>query len=325
MNSPAILIDHVSKRFGRRGRAVDALQGVSISVEPGEIYGLLGRNGAGKTTLIKILLDIVRPDSGTTRLGGLPSRTPASRQSVGYLPEDHQFPAYQTGAGALRFYAALSGCTGRSARRRIVELLDSVELGPAMHKKIRTYSKGMKQRLGLAQALSGDPDLLFLDEPTDGVDPVGRAQIRDMLLRLKKEGKTIFLNSHLLGETERICDRVGILDDGRLVEEGSIAALTTSGCVYRIGTDPAPEDLLIEAVRTVVIDAGRVESGLEIHVDQDADVDRVIDLIRNRGVGIRSLVAKRRSLEEVFLATLGQESPEGRDRQDADSRKEAGK
>ena len=149
-----------------------------------------------------------------------------------------------------------------------------------------------------------------LDEPTDGVDPVGRAQIRDILLRLKDEGKTIFLNSHLLGETERICDRVGILDEGRLVEEGTIADLTAASSIYRIGTAPAPDELLIEAIRTFVIAAESVEGGMEIHVGQDTDVDRVIDVIRTRGIGIRSLIAKRRSLEEVFLATLDKEHPD---------------
>ena len=302
---PAIDVRGVWKRFGRGTRAVQALQDVTLSVAPGEIYGLLGRNGAGKTTLVKVLLDIVRADRGEARLGDRPSRSPAARRGVGYLPEDHRFPDYQTGEGALRFYADLSGRRGPVSRRSLTELIESVGLAGAARRKIRGYSKGMKQRLGIAQAMVGDPQVLFLDEPTDGVDPVGRAHIRDLLLRLKTEGKTIFLNSHLLSEIERVCDRVGILRDGRLVQEGTLAALTSTDRVYEIRTEPPVDDPALEAVRAIASAAGRTEAGIEVGVRADADIDAVVDLLRARGLGIRALAGKRISLEDVFLAAVG--------------------
>jgi ABC-2 type transport system ATP-binding protein len=213
----AIHVDRLRKRFGAGPAQVDALCGISLRVEPGEIYGLLGRNGAGKTTLVRILLDLVRPTAGKARILGRPSREVAARAAVGYLPEDHRFPEYQTGEGTLLLQGALAGLPARARKARARELLGLVGLDRAGRQKVRAYSKGMKQRLGLAQALVGDPQLVLLDEPTDGVDPVGRAEIRDLLLSLKRSGKTVFLNSHLLSEVERLCDRVAILERGALV------------------------------------------------------------------------------------------------------------
>ncbi|MBN1420223.1 MAG: ABC transporter ATP-binding protein [Planctomycetes bacterium] len=307
MTEAVIRVEDVHKRFGRGFRAVDALRGVTLSVAPGEIYGLLGRNGAGKTTIVKILLDIVRADRGRTWLRDRPSRSPRSRQEVGYLPEDHKFPEYQTGAGALAYYAALSGRGGAALRGRVGELLDLVDLSGAARKKIRTYSKGMKQRLGLAQALAHDPRILFLDEPTDGVDPVGRARIRDLLIRLKGEGKTIFLNSHLLGETERVCDRVGILERGALIREGTIEALTTTDQVYRIRTDPRPTPELVGALGERGMSATACGDDLDVAVERKEDIDPIIDFLRSRGIGIRSLLGKKLSLEEVFLAAVDED------------------
>ena len=216
----AIRVESVSKRYGRGAKAVDALRGASLAVRDGEIFGLLGRNGAGKTTLVKILLDIVRPSAGGASLLGRPVRDPGARHEVGYLPEDHRFAEYQTAESALDFYAMLSGVPRSLRRRRVPELLAMVGLGKDARRKIRGFSKGMKQRLGLAQALLHEPRVLLLDEPTDGVDPVGRAEIRDVLLQLKNEKRTVFLNSHLLSEVERLCDRVAILERGQVVREG---------------------------------------------------------------------------------------------------------
>ena len=166
---------------------------MSLTVERGEIFGLLGQNGAGKTTLIKILLGVIRKTEGEARLLDRPAGTASVRRRVGYLPEDHRFPDYHTGASLLDFYGALLDVPARVRRQRIPEMLDMVGLKGRMHYKIRTYSKGMKQRLGIAQALLHEPDVIFLDEPTDGVDPVGRREIRDLMQPLKAEGKTIFL------------------------------------------------------------------------------------------------------------------------------------
>jgi ABC-2 type transport system ATP-binding protein len=277
VTGPAIEVRKLAKTYGRGARAVPALADVSLSVAPGEIYGLLGRNGAGKTTLVKILLDIVRPSRGATFLRGISSRSTASRRTVGYLPEDHRFPEYQTGLGLLSFYASLSGAAIAGDKERLQALLASVDLADAADRRVRTYSKGMKQRLGLAQALVHDPEILFLDEPTDGVDPVGRAKIRDMLLVLKSRGKTIFLNSHLLSEVERVCDRVGIMERGVLLKEGTPDALTRVERAFALETSPELDDAQLAELARLVHSATRAARGLEVIVGEERDIDAVVD------------------------------------------------
>lgn len=196
---------------------------------------MLGQNGAGKTTMVKILLGITGPTLGEARLLGQAVGTAAVRKRVGYLPEDHHFPDYHTGASLLDFYGALLEVPRAERRRRGQEMLELVGLKGRMNYKVRTYSKGMKQRLGIAQAIFHDPEVIFLDEPTDGVDPVGRREIRDLLQQLKDQGKTIFLNSHLLGEVELICDRVAILQAGELIRLGTMAELTQQRGLFVIG------------------------------------------------------------------------------------------
>ena len=298
----AIRVENVSKTYGRGPRAVTALAGVTLSVRPGEIYGLLGRNGAGKTTLVKVLLDLVRPSRGHAFLLERNAREPGARHPAGYLPEDHRFPDYQTALGAITFYAALSGVDRRTARRRAGELLERVKLGHAAGKKVRTFSKGMKQRLGLAQALVHQPRVLLLDEPTDGVDPVGRAEIRDLLVELKAQGVTIFLNSHLLSEVEQVCDRVGILERGALVREGTVEELTRTERVYQVATDRAPDAATVAEVQRLAVSFRASANGaFEVALQRDEDVDRIVDLLRAKGFGLRHLHGKRLSLEEVFL------------------------
>jgi ABC-2 type transport system ATP-binding protein len=300
----AIDVRQVAKRFGKRGRVVEALRGVDISVKRGEIYGLLGRNGAGKTTLVKVILGIVRPTSGSTSLLGRSSRSPASRRPVGYLPEDHRLPEYRTGADTLGFYARLSNVPASTRRARLPGLLKLVGLADAARRKVRSYSKGMKQRLGLAQALFHDPEVLFLDEPTDGVDPVGRSEIRDLLLKLKGEGKTIFLNSHLLSEVEQVCDRVGIIENGRLIREGSIEELTRTRLTYRMVTVPALDAATGEELARHAVSLDRGPEGFEVGLERPEDLDRAVDLLRARGFSIRALAETRLTLEEVFLKAV---------------------
>jgi ABC-2 type transport system ATP-binding protein len=309
----AIEIDNVRKTFGRGRNAVEALKGVSLRVSPGEIYGLLGRNGAGKTTMVKILLDIVRPSEGKARILGLPSRSAATRRKVGYLPEDHRFPDYRTGHGALAFYARLSGVPRETYEPRVPELLEMAGLKDAGRRKIRTYSKGMKQRLGLAQAMVHDPDVLFLDEPTDGIDPVGRSEIRDALQALKAKEKTIFLNSHLLSEVEMISDRVGILEQGALVREGTVEDLTKCGCFYLIGAVPRPDAGVVGEMRKLAVSVQERPEGLEVGLVRPEGIDPIVDLLRARGIGVRSLTSKRMTLEEVFIEAVqevGKQRPE---------------
>src|SRR5262249_16203362 len=231
------------KQFG----AITALKGVSLRVERGEIFGLLGQNGAGKTTLVKILLGLTRPTAGDATLLDQPAGTPPVRRRAGYLPEDHRFPDYHTAYSLLDFYADLLEVPRAGRRERIEQYLDKVGLKPRMHYKVRTYSKGMRQRLGVAQALFHDPEVLFLDEPTDGVDPVGRREIRDMMLALKADGHTVFLNSHLLGEVEQVCDRVAILRRGEVVREGDVAGLTRQRGLFVVGL-AAGQSLPVEEV-----------------------------------------------------------------------------
>jgi ABC-2 type transport system ATP-binding protein len=299
MDPAVIVTENICKRYGR----IEALKGVSIEVEPGEIFGLLGQNGAGKTTLVKILLGITRPTAGAARLLGVAVGASAVRRRVGYLPEDHHFPDYHTGYSLLDFYGALLSVPRRVRRQRIPQVLALVGLVGRMHYKIRTYSKGMKQRVGIAQALMHDPEVIFLDEPTDGVDPVGRREIRKLLQELKEQGKTIFVNSHLLGEVELMCDRVAILQAGRLIRCGTIGTLTEQKGMFVIGLAPGQEFPSEEAARR----GYQVEASDDhwvVHVADGQNIDPIVDLLRSRGLSVRHLIEKRQSLEEMFMETV---------------------
>ncbi len=301
---PVIDVEGLVKHY----RNVHALKGLTLRVEAGQIYGLLGRNGAGKTTLVKILLGIVSRTGGRAELLGLPAGAPASRLRVGYLPEDHRFPEYHTAESALDVYGGLSGMPRAERRAKIPGFLELVGLKEAARRKVRTYSKGMKQRLGLAQAMLHDPEVLFLDEPTDGVDPVGRKEIRDVLLGLKQRGKTIFLNSHLLSEVELITDRVGILELGLLRREGTVQDLTVAKNIYEIRLD-GKFDAHLPEIQQRVNGVRRISEGLEVDVVDVAQLNALIDSLRAKGLQLTGLVQKKQSLEDVFIQTLG--TPEG--------------
>ncbi|HEX9653835.1 MAG TPA: ABC transporter ATP-binding protein, partial [bacterium] len=231
----------LTKLFSRK--KITALYEVSLAVEQKIIFGLLGPNGAGKTTLIKILLGILFPTSGSATVLGKPINDVQVKEKIGYLPENHNYPDFLTGGQILDSYGGLAGVRKQSREESKAALLDLVEMQEWEHTKIKKYSKGMRQRLGLAQAMINDPQLLFLDEPTDGVDPIGRKHIRDILIHLKEQGKTIFLNSHLLSEVEMICDQVAILDKGRLIHTGTVADLTSPTKTYRFETSKLSEDV----------------------------------------------------------------------------------
>jgi ABC-2 type transport system ATP-binding protein len=292
----------------KRYRNVDALKGVSLKVEKGQIYGLLGQNGAGKSTLVKILLSIVRRSDGSAKLFDEIVGTTHIRRRVGYLPEDHRFPEYHTGFSLLDFFGGVYGMPRAQRRKRIEESLTLVGLRGRMHYKIRTYSKGMKQRMGIAQAIFHDPDLIILDEPTDGVDPIGRREIRQVMLDLKSRGKTIFLNSHLLGEVEMVTDRVGILARGVMIREGDIKTLTQQRGFFQIGLAPGqqlPKDEL-QRHGYVVQTTGE---WWEVELSAGQTIDPVIDLLRSRGLSIRHLVEKRQSLEDIFMQAVEAAEP----------------
>ena len=206
-----------------------ALRDVSLHVGAGEIFGLLGPNGAGKSTLVKVLLTMVKPTVARGEMLGKPIGDKKTLARVGYLPEQHRLAPYLTARQAVEFVAALSGVDRITRKKRAAELLDRVGLAQWMDRRVNIFSKGMRQRAGLAAALVNDPQIVFLDEPTDGVDPVGRVEIRDLLLQMRREGRTVFLNSHLLGEAEQVCDRVAILVQGRVVKQGRMDDLQKEG------------------------------------------------------------------------------------------------
>jgi ABC-2 type transport system ATP-binding protein len=292
----------LEKNYGR----IQALKGVSLRVEKGQIYGLLGQNGAGKTTLIKVLLGIVSKTNGEASLLGAPAGTVAVRRKVGYLPEDHAFPNYHTGYSLMDYYGSLYGVPSAERAKRIPETLELVGIAGRMNSKIKTYSKGMKQRLGIAQALMHDPELIILDEPTDGVDPMGRKEIRDLMAELKQKGHTIFLNSHLLGEVELICDRVAILQQGRVVREGTIDELTKTKGTYILGLlagQAFPVDAVVALgfpVRALPDTAGH----FEVTLADGKTIEPVMKLLTDRGLTVVHIVEKKQSLEDVFMTTV---------------------
>ena len=237
--APAVTVSGITKRY-RTGfwlnQRVTTVQGVSLSVPQGETFGLLGPNGAGKTTLLKLLLGIAKPTAGAGTLLGKPLGDRATKQKLGYLPENAYFYDYLTGWEYLEHAAAIFQLPRKTAQRRIGEVLDRVQLSREAAKKklMKQYSKGMLQRVGMAQALINDPDLVFLDEPMSGLDPLGRYQIREIILDLKREGKTIFFNSHILSDVERVCDRIAILARGELLCCGTLDELLTLGDRYDV-------------------------------------------------------------------------------------------
>lgn len=245
---PAISIKNLSKEFPVpfKRETVRAVRDISLEVPAGEVYGLLGPNGSGKSTTMKILLGLVTPTSGSSSIFGTDSRRVESRESVGFLPENPYFYKFLTGMETLLFFGKLCGLKGRELRERSMELLQTVGLEEAADRRLGGYSKGMLQRIGLAQALVGNPRLLVLDEPTAGVDPAGSHDIRDLILEFKERGITVLLCSHLLGQVQEICDRIGILHQGTLLAEGRIEELVS---------DKNQTELLLENASPALLDS----------------------------------------------------------------------
>jgi len=216
-------VEYSSRDLGESTKV--AVNGLTLRVGQGEVFGFLGPNGAGKTSTMNVLLGFVPPTSGTARIFGVDVREPIARQRIGYLPEQTYYYKFLTAEELLRFYAGIFGIPRPETEARIDAVLKLVELDHARKRQIKTYSKGMQQRVGLAQALINNPDLLILDEPTSGLHPIGRMQVREIIQRLKGEGKTVFFSSHELGEVETVCDRVAILHQGELKTEGRVSDL----------------------------------------------------------------------------------------------------
>ena len=322
MSSDCVIeVDQLSKSY-RSGwwkpPKIEALSGVSLDVRRGEIFGLLGPNGAGKTTFVKILLGIARKSAGTVRLLGYSAGSRQARRKIGYLPEQLRIAPHHTAYSALEYYAGLSGVGASRVRRCRDELLTRVGLQEWCRVSVRKFSKGMVQRLGLAQALLHQPQLLILDEPTDGLDPIARSQVRNILSELREQGYTVFVNSHLLQEVELVCDRVAILDQGKLRYLGSIDAATSdmrAGAHRRLeldllGSPSAVRDALGEGS---VNDWNQVDENrctVLLDLPNQNDVDQCIDQLRARGISIVRLARSRASLEEAFLSILAHSPPD---------------
>lgn len=301
-----IQIENLRKTYSNffRTSKVHALDGVDLTVRGGEIFGLLGPNGAGKTTLVKILLGIAFASGGEARLFGEKSANARSRDRVGYLPERHKYPRFLKGIEVLNYYAKLSGMNGTRRREAIPRLLKMVRMEDWQKVKMGKYSKGMAQRIGIAASMISDPDLLVFDEPTDGVDPIGRKEIRDILLDLKKKGKTIFLNSHLLGEVEMICDKVVVLSKGKKVVEGAIDELTSVGENNYLVTVEGLTDGLLADLQSKREGLTEEDGSLFVPCDNLDDLNMFIDTIRSNGLLIKEIRPKRMTLEDTFIEAI---------------------
>jgi ABC-2 type transport system ATP-binding protein len=298
---PAIAMSAVHKAFG--GRV--ALHGLTLEVAAGEVFGFLGPNGAGKTTAMKILLGLVRPSAGAARVFGRPPGDPAARRRLGYLPEHFRFQEWATGVELLRFHGRLSGLGRAELAERIPEVLERVGLAGRGGERVRRYSKGMTQRLGLAVALLHRPDLVLLDEPTSALDPVGRRDVRELVRELAAGGVTVFLNSHLLTEVEAVCGRVAIVSQGRMVASGRLDDLADPVTRLRVLLDRVDRGLLALLGGHGEV-AGVDGTTVTLAVDSfDAAPDLAAAVVQ-AGYRLYGLVPLQRSLEDVFVDLVGE-------------------
>jgi ABC-2 type transport system ATP-binding protein len=307
-----VQVSDVVKDFrpGLGVRKKRVLDGISFSVRRGEIFGFVGPNGAGKTTTLKVLLGLIRPTGGTATILGHGVRETAFRRQVGFLPENPYFYEYLTGREILHFYARLSGVPAEGRARRVDELLGRVSLQAAADARLRTYSKGMLQRIGIAQALVHDPQVIFLDEPMSGLDPIGRKEIRDLILQLHAEGKTIFMNTHILSDVEMLCDRVAIIVKGHIRYEGPIEDF--------LGGDERQCDVTLANLPPELAESfdgrfgaprGGRGQNLEFRVPEKQAAE-MIRIALDAGAELRSLTPHRVSLETIFLSAVEQEARE---------------
>ncbi len=294
----AVDVHSLEKSYRRAfGAPHAALRGVDLRIEKGQSFGLIGPNGAGKTTFIKLMLGIARPTGGSVRVLGEDPAEPEVRRRIGYLPERLHLPASLT---PPQFLASVARLKGVEAGREIDLLLERTGLAPSRSRRIGAFSKGMRQRLGLAAALLGGPELLILDEPTDGIDPVGRAEVRAILADEAARGTTLFLNSHLLAETERICSRVGILADGKLVREGSLEELTRLRSRWQLRFGQASAEVLLGCGFT----AGSAEGSYEFEGEDPQALNAALDKARAAGALLLELRQPEEDLEKVLVDSL---------------------
>ena len=305
-DQPILTVEDLAKTFkvGFTRKVVNAVRGISFSVAPGEIFGFLGPNGAGKTTTIKMCMDLIRPTGGTIRMFGLPPGARKARINVGYLPEQPYFYDYLKPAEIIDFFGRLYGLRRRERRQRTDELLDVVGLTHARGRTLRKFSKGMLQRIGLAQALVSDPELVILDEPLSGLDPIGRKELKDIISSLKAKGTTVFFSSHILADIELLCDRIAIIDKGKLKYTGPTREFVRRGrkevevVVTGIG------DEAVAAIEKNLLSVERFGATLRMlcSVEESAGVVRNVV---EAGGEVESVVPRSESLEDIFVRTAG--------------------
>ena len=289
------------------GRDV-GLIGLSLEVEQGQIFGLVGPNGSGKTTTLKLLLGLIYPDSGSGEILGYKIGDPAYREQIGFLPEEPYYYDHLNALELLAFYGGLFGMGGSALDARVKELLDLVGMWDRRFIRVRNYSRGMRQRIGVAQALINDPDLVFMDEPTSGLDPIGSMQIREVITTIRDRGKTVFLCSHLLKEMEPLCDNVAILARGQLKAFGSVDSLLTGGAQYMVTAEKLSADAAAKIAE--MTKHSRMEGqALTAYFDTQAEAVKAADVVCSTGAAITFVGPQRRSLEEVFIEkVMGEES-----------------
>jgi ABC-2 type transport system ATP-binding protein len=306
--SPVVETRGLSKRFGDKLAVAD----LSLSVRRGEVFGFLGPNGAGKTTSLKMLLGLIAPSGGSASVLGAPLGDRATRARIGFLPEHFRFQEWMSGREMLRFHGRLYGLRGIELEARIEELLERVDLLDAASRPLSTYSKGMLQRVGLAQALLPRPELVFLDEPTSGLDPLGRRLVRELIASLRSQGTTVFLNSHLLGEVEATCDRVAFVKQGRVVHERSLLDRPAGIEVeLRVAPVPAPGSRLLAGLAAAGHDLALTNGSVRLTVRDEDELPGIARLVVQEGARLYGLSARRASLEELFVQVMGDDQRPG--------------
>ncbi len=298
----AIKTENLTKTYSSRSGNINVVDGINLEVEEGEIFGFMGPNGAGKTTTIKMLLSISYPSAGTAFVLGKEIGDISIHRELSYLPEKPYYYEHMTGLEILHFYGKLFGIKEPLRSAKAKALLEKVGLADAGAKPIAKYSKGMQQRIGLAQSLINDPKLLFLDEPTGGLDPIAHIEIRDLILQMRDEGKTVFISSHELSDVERICDRVAIIDHGKIKAEGKLDILLRGGRV-EITAENVPDSVALKLKTDGVITS---LSGSRLIVDAPDSVptDGMLDAIRSAGGSVVSVIPRRKRLEDLFVETV---------------------
>jgi ABC-2 type transport system ATP-binding protein len=286
-----------------------ALNSLNLQVERGEVFGLLGPNGAGKTTTLKVLFRLVFPTSGTARILGRELTDTSMHQRVGYLPENPYFYEHLSPEELLHYSGRLFGLGRDELRRRINQLLDRVGLSASRHVPLRRFSKGMVQRAGIAQALINNPDVVFLDEPMSGLDPVGRREVRDLVLQLREEGKTVFFCTHILSDAEALCDRVAILNGGQLQGCGELRQILSLGASLTELTLDNPPSGILEELKPLVFSMVRTGDRVRLEIQEEASIEKILSICLRAKVKVISLNPVKMSLEDYFLSKISPDVP----------------